>query len=341
MVACALPSHSSGTTLAVYSGLNEPEAASFKAVARLMGWALEANSNLYYFAETMRLHRNLAATQGPRDLRKLEVQSKTSFYIEHFSRSSSGEGELDSDVHSSEDDCRELDYQEWNGTAEEQSFGNYTMGLDGVELEPRTEPLLGTEQDSAQIAVELRDNPEYGVPLYQLKDHLAHGLPAHVVTFFCASCKYNKSVHFKPELGKKKTKKGGMSNPKGTTCTDCLQKRREKYHASKEANILKRSGSQPGSVSPTQPQSEATRVVKPTTEDVKGLTVPMEVDNNFKVLTTPRMVNAGFEETIHCTSCKKEKLVGPNRPDCVTCSNCRNRRQKDYTTLGRLKQQPS
>ena len=137
----------------------------------------------------------------------MEVQSKTSFYIEHFSRSSSGEGELDSDVHSSEDDCRELDYQEWNGTAEEQSFGNYTMGLDGVELEPRTEPLLGTEQESAQIAVELRDNPEYGVPLYQLKDHLAHGLPAHVETFFCASCKYNKSVHFKPELGKKRQRK--------------------------------------------------------------------------------------------------------------------------------------
>ena len=56
----------------------------------------------------------------------------------------------------------------------------------------------------------------------------------------------------------------------------------------------------------------------------------MQVDNDFKVLTTPRMVFAGFEQTIWCTSCKKEKLVDPNRPDCVTCSNFRSRKQKDY-----------
>ena len=46
-------------------GLNEPEAASFKAVARLITACRKGNPRINYFAETVKLHRGLTTVQGP------------------------------------------------------------------------------------------------------------------------------------------------------------------------------------------------------------------------------------------------------------------------------------
>lgn len=46
-------------------GLNEPEASSFKAVARLITACRKGNPRINYFAETVKLHRGLTTVQGP------------------------------------------------------------------------------------------------------------------------------------------------------------------------------------------------------------------------------------------------------------------------------------
>jgi hypothetical protein len=63
---------------------------------------------------------------------KRHVQEETSFYVEHFSKSSGG---LDSDDQSSTDDCGDPDYPEWDGVPGGLAFENCTMELDRVDLD--------------------------------------------------------------------------------------------------------------------------------------------------------------------------------------------------------------
>ena len=139
----------------------------------------QAGNPANFLQERQHLEDEIQVTigKGLRDLRRLSVQAETSFYIEHFSRSS---GELDSDDHSSIDDCRDpdhpgWDHPEWDGIAEGQTFENCTMELGRVDLEPdAAEP--GAEHATAEKQTEiLADVPRYGVPLYQLKGNLLRG----------------------------------------------------------------------------------------------------------------------------------------------------------------------
>ena len=105
---------------------------------------------------------------------------------------------------------------------------------------------------------------------------------------------------------KNKTKKGGMSHPRGITCTDCLQKRRDKYHATKKRAMLKLHNAQSGTVSPTQLQIQQTQVATPS---VEGSAALLGLNKEFKILSAPRLVDADLKDTLYCTSCKKEKPV--------------------------------
>ena len=139
-----------------------------------------------------------------------------------------------SDDQSSTDDCGDPDLPEWDGVPGGLAFENRTMELDRVDLDP----------DLAWHRTDNADEQSYGVPHYQLlkvqpEGRLPQELPAYVKTFYCTSCKKTKPVCLLPELAKKKTSRGGTSDPKGRTCEACLEERRNKHHAPRKEQVRK------------------------------------------------------------------------------------------------------
>ena len=232
-----------------------------------------------------------------------------------------------SDDRSSSDDCGDPDNPEWDGVPGGLAFENRTMDLDRVDLDPN---LAGHRTDNADVQ-------SYGVPHYQLlgrlqpEGRLPQALPAYVKTFYCTSCKRTKPMCLLPELAKKKTSKGGTSNPKGRACEDCLEKRRNKHHAAKKrAGLEVKPQRRSVVVSPMQPQSEQTQASAPPAGGSRVLTAPRALDENLRVLNSKRPLIEDGQETLYCTSCKNEKPVDPEKPECKTCLSCRGKRQRKY-----------
>jgi len=60
------------------------------------------------------------------------------------------------------------------------------------------------------------------------------------------------------------------------------------------------------------------------------LTAPRALDENLRVLNSKRPLTEDGQETLYCTSCKKDKPVDPKKPECLTCLSCRESRKRKY-----------
>ena len=294
----------------------------------------KAGNSTIFLQERQHLRDGIQITVGTglRNLRRLSAEARTSFLIEHFSRSS---GELDRDDHSSTDGCEDSDYpefshQEWDGLAE----GSCTIKSGRVDQEhdgtvpgenPEVEDAAAAGEEQAEM---LAGVSKYGVPLYRLKWNLTQGVPNFVDTFYCTSCKHLKGKCVQPKPVKMRTERCKKEVREITTCSDCSQKRRDKYHAAKKRGRLMQERAQSRTVAPTQPLFQ--EVLEAAVSSVEGQAEELGLNKEFQILSAPRILNKGLKDMLHCTSRKKGKPVDLDRPGYLTCLACRQKKQMIY-----------